>query len=197
MDDGILACADSLWRDGGRTERIGGQPFAMSPASGRHVLIAGNIYRIFADYLRGKQCIAFPDNFLVHLTEKEHFIPDMMVVCDRSKIKKNWVEGAPDLVVEVSSPSTARRDLIHKRKVYGECGVREYWIVDPKGETVSQYLLSDGELHPADVLVQWHEEEGDLDNLDPRERAELRPSFHCSLFPDLEIRLDDIFENLY
>ena len=182
------------WTGGYREELIGGKVFSMSPASCNHAIIAGNIFNIFSNFLKGKPCLAFADNCMLHLTKEDHFIPDMMVVCDRSKIKKNWVEGAPDLVVEVLSPSTAKNDLFHKRKVYSQCGVREYWIVSPHELTIQQYLPEDGELHLADVYAGYTPEDWEIMN--ERERASMRPSFRCSLFNDLEIRLEDVFANV-
>jgi Uma2 family endonuclease len=62
--------------------------------------------------------------------------PDLVYVgAERAGIVKDRVEGAPDLVVEILSPGTARRDLGEKLKLYAEAGVAEYWIVDPAGRT--------------------------------------------------------------
>ena len=183
------------WAEDFGEELIGGELVAMAPAAANHVTVAGNIYRIFANFLRGKKCIAFPDGLIVHLTKNDRFVPDMMVICDRSKIKGDHVDGAPDLAVEVLSPSTARYDFGHKKTVYGRCGVKEYWIVDPNNRMIQQYLLEEGELRIHDVYTLCTESQ--LEIMGPKAREDaMRPSFRCSLFDDLEIRLDEVFDNI-
>jgi len=174
-----------------REELIGGNVVMMSPASAEHVYTAGSIYNIFKNYLKGKNCIPFSDGLLVHLTDENKFVPDMMVVCDRSKIKSDGVHGAPDLVVEVLSPSTARNDKTHKKEVYARCGVREYWLVSPGDKTVEVYRTDGIEFVLHDIYAlrpDW-----ELAKMSEEERAALETHFKCSLFDDLDISLDDIF----
>ncbi|AGW13876.1 Uma2 family endonuclease [Megalodesulfovibrio gigas] len=66
--------------------------------------------------------------------------PDLLVICDADKIKPHGVEGAPDLVVEVLSPSTLLRDTQTKFALYDRFGVAEYWIVDPEGALLHQFV---------------------------------------------------------
>ena len=88
------------YQDDQRTELINGQIIAMAPRPlTNHNLIAWNIYSIFSFFLKGKSCTPFADGADLHLTEDDVFVPDMMVVCDRDKIKRDGVYGAPDLVV--------------------------------------------------------------------------------------------------
>ena len=70
--------------------------------------------------------------------------PDVMLVCDPTKIVRRGVRGAPDWVVEVLSPSTAARDQIAKRRIYERAGVREYWLVHPTDRTLTMHKLVDG-----------------------------------------------------
>jgi len=70
--------------------------------------------------------------------------PDLMVVCDLSKVDWRGVRGAPDLVIEILSDSTRRLDRLTKFNWYRQAGVREYWIVDPAARNVTVYTLSDG-----------------------------------------------------
>lgn len=121
-------------------------------------------------------------------------IPDGMVVCDRSKIKFDGVHGAPDLVVEVLSPRTAKNDRRHKMEVYASSGVREYWIVDPANKSVEQYLQEDGRLALRAVYAICPDYM--LDMMTEAERAAIQTKFQCSLFNDLTIHLEDIFENV-
>ena len=173
-----------------REELINGKVVAMSPAASNHNRIAGDIYGIFWSYLRGKKCEPFGDGEAVYLTEVDHFIPDFMVVCDPDKVKSNGVHGAPDLVVEVLSPGTTKTDRGRKMDVYGQCGVREYWIVIPNEKTVEQYIQDNGRLVLHDVYFI------PPDYTPEKELAEIAKEFQCSLFDDLTIRLEDIFERV-
>lgn len=173
-----------------REELINGKVVAMSPAASNHNRIAGDIYGIFWSYLRGKKCEPFGDGEAVYLTEVDHFIPDFMVVCDPDKVKSNGVHGAPDLVVEVLSPGTTKNDRGRKMDVYGQCGVREYWIVIPNEKTVEQYIQDNGRLVLHDVYFI------PPDYTPEKELAEIAKEFQCSLFDDLTIRLEDIFERV-
>ena len=184
-----LAYRDERWE-----ELIGGRIVSMAPAAVNHVLIGGNIYGIFSSFLRGKNCTPFPDGAIVYLTEVDHFVPDFMVVCDKEKIKPDGVHGAPDLVVEVLSPSTAKYDRGHKKDVYEKCGVREYWIVSPSDKMVEQYLLRDGKFTLYEtyaILPDWM-----LDKMKPEERAAVVTEFKCSLFDDLTIPLEEVFDRV-
>ena len=167
----------------------------MAPASAEHVYTAGSIYNIFKNYLKGKNCIPFSDGLLVHLTDDNKFVPDMMVVCDRSKIKSDGVHGAPDLVVEVLSPSTAKDDRTRKKEVYEACGVPEYWLVSPTDKSIEVYLLESGKYILHDVYTvrpDWV-----LAQMTDEERSAVVTEFKCHLYDDLLIRLDDIFGDLF
>ena len=118
-----------------------------------------------------------------------------MVVCDRSKIHPNGVHGAPDLVVEVISPGTARNDRGKKMKAYEGAGVREYWLVDPGNESIEVYLNADG-VFTLDNIYFNHYPEWELERLSEAERAAIPTHFRCSLFGDLEIALADVFDGL-
>ncbi len=175
-----------------RVELIGGKIVAMSPRpSVNHNRVASNIFWLFENYLRKKKCTPFADGTDLYLTEDDRFVPDVMIVCDPGKIKSDGVHGAPDLVVEVLSPSTTRNDKTIKKEVYARCGVREYWIVSPGDKTVEVYRADEAgfvlhdiyALHPDWQLAQMTEEE----------RAAVVTHFQCSLFDDLNISLEDIF----
>lgn len=174
-----------------REELIGGKVVMMSPAASNHNRIAGNIYRIFSTYLLGKKCEPFGDGEIVYLTDEDHFVPDFIVVCDPDKIKDDGVYGAPDLVVEVLSPSTMWNDRTHKKEVYARCGVQEYWLVSPGDKSVEVYRNNSGEfiLHNIYTLrPDWQ-----LKRMDEEKRAAVETSFKCSLYDDLDIVLEDIF----
>ena len=140
MNGNLAYLQNDVWE-----ELIDGKVIAMSPRpTTDHYHVSFNIAYIFTTYLRGKRCTPFGDGVDLYLTETDRFIPDGMVVCDTEKIKRDGVHGAPDLVVEVLSPSTAKHDRGRKKQVYEQCGVSEYWIVDPANKTLEQYLLQQG-----------------------------------------------------
>ena len=183
------------YKDKLREEMIGGQVVAMSPATPRHNRVALKIAVLFENYLKGKKCIPFGDGTAVFLTDDDHFIPDFMVVCDPKKIKEKWVEGAPDLVVEILSPSTAKNDKWHKKNVYESSGVPEYWIVSSKERSIEVYLLRDGR-YELDGLYTYYPEE-ELKDMWDEDREALVMEFKCHLYDDLVIRLEDIFGDLF
>lgn len=145
--------ADVLtWPGDERAELIDGEVVMMAPPTTTHQLISGEIFRQLANYLEGKKCRAIPAPFAVRLFEKDGEAPedigtvvepDISIVCDTSKLDKHGCKGAPDMVVEILSPSTQRHDRLVKLSLYQRAGVREYWIVNPEDQTV-QVMLMDG-----------------------------------------------------
>lgn len=128
-----------------RCELIHGR-FYLSPSPVRiHQFVVGCIGRVLydiADATGGEAIIAPMD---VHLADHTVAQPDILYVSpERRQILRTWVEGAPDLVVEVLSPSTVRMDRLLKLNRYAEGGVREYWLIDPAART-AEFLVSDGE----------------------------------------------------
>ena len=89
-----------------------------------------------------------PDNQVSTIVE-----PDISVVCDRNKLDDRGCAGAPDLVVEVISPSSIRHDRLTKFNLYRRAGVREYWIVSPDEQTVQVCVLQDGSYQTVDLGV--------------------------------------------
>jgi Uma2 family endonuclease len=139
--------ADYLtWPDDVRYELIEGVPYMMSPAPTRaHQSVLGYIFRKIGDYLEDGKCEVFVAPFDVRLnadTEDDTVVqPDILVVCDESKIGDKAIVGAPDMVVEVLSPSTETHDRKVKYDLYENSGVKEYWIVDPRARLVETYVL--------------------------------------------------------
>ncbi len=180
------------WEEKARVELIGGKVVAMSPRPAwNHMAVSGNIYRIFSNYLNGKKCTPIQDGFDLFLTDKDRFVPDFMVVCDPDKIKPDGVHGAPDLVVEVLSPSTMRNDKTRKKDVYARCGVREYWLVDPVSKSIEAYHADGADFALHDIYALHPDWE--LEQMSEEERAAVVTHFKCSLFNDLNISLEDIF----
>lgn len=128
------------WPDDERWELIDGAAYDMSPAPRwLHQTILGAVFTQLNLFFSGKPCrpnIAPIDVFLADEGEsiddaKDVVQPDLLVVCDRSKIVDRGVVGAPDFIIEILSPSTAMKDQTEKRKLYEKKGVREYWILNP------------------------------------------------------------------
>jgi len=130
-----------------RTELLDGMLHLMAPPSTRHQIILGRLYGQLINFLRGKKCQVIPAPFGVRLFNDEDtaFQPDITVVCDPSKLNEKGCEGAPDFVIEILSPSTARYDKLAKFNEYLRAGVLEYWIVDPDDNTIAAYRLKNGE----------------------------------------------------
>jgi Uma2 family endonuclease len=144
--------ADYLeWDEGVRCEIIDGEALMMAPLSRMHQGISGELFFKIKSFLVGKPCKVYPAPFAVRLNPKEDnrddtvLEPDITVICDPSKLDDRGCNGAPDLVVEILSPSTARHDRIVKFRKYQAAGVREYWIVDPDTKSVQVFILNDGQ----------------------------------------------------
>lgn len=131
------------WSDDERWELIDGVAYNMSPApSTRHQAIAGNFFSCLYRQLTGKTCRPFMAPTDVRLSETDVVQPDILVICDPGKITPSHIEGAPELVVEILSPSTSAKDLREKKWLYQRAGVREYIVVDPLELYVQRFLLS-------------------------------------------------------
>ena len=138
--------ADFLaWDEHERAEIIGGEIYLMGTPSSRHQEISFEIGRQLGNYLEGKRCRDDPEAVDTVVE------PDISVICDRGKIDKTGCKGAPDMVVEILSPSTQRHDRLVKLGLYQRAGVREYWIVSPEEQTVQVMLLDSG------GVLQLHE----------------------------------------
>ena len=145
-------------------------------------MIAGNLYRDISNHFRRHSCKSFFAPFDVRLvkgkqTDAETYTvvqPDICVICDDTKIDERGCVGAPDLVIEIISPSTAKKDLNDKYNLYEENEVKEYWIVLPESNAVDQYFLKDGKYERKDVYVNGQQ-------------------FNSVTFPDLQIHLEEIF----
>ncbi|MBF0411058.1 MAG: Uma2 family endonuclease [Candidatus Riflebacteria bacterium] len=134
-----------------RWEVIDGQIFDMSPApSRRHQEILWNLSKLVAAFLEGKQCKAYFAPFDVRLPRRNEpdeeietvVQPDLVVVCDETKLDEKGCRGAPDWVVEIISPSTSEKDLIHKKNLYELHKVPEYWVVFPGDRVVQVFDLN-------------------------------------------------------
>jgi Uma2 family endonuclease len=149
--DHTYTYADVLaWDESVRAEIIDGECFMMAPPSRLHQDISMELAVQLHTFLTGKPCKVYAAPFGVRLFPKEDqsddtFVePDITVVCDASKLDDWGCNGAPDLIIEIVSPSNSRYDRFVKFRKYQEARVREYWIVDPEEQTVQVHILDRG-----------------------------------------------------
>jgi Uma2 family endonuclease len=171
--------ADYLGFEGDtRWELIDGEAYAMAPApTTRHQRIVQNLAGLLFNCFRGQPCRPFIAPTDVKLSEFDVVQPDGLVVCDRAKIGEAAIVGAPDLVIEILSPTTEARDRREKRALYERFGVPEYWIVSQSG-FVEVYALDEQGRYPAPTL------------------AGLDESFTSPRFPEFSVNVQDLFEDV-
>ena len=163
------------WDDDQRWELIDGVAYAMSPGpSYLHQNVALKIGSRLEQHFSGKTCTPFIAPFDVVFDDTNVTQPDVFVVCDRNKITYANIQGAPDLIVEILSPSTILRDRREKMSLYEKFGVLEYLIIHPVDETVERYRLVDGN-YGAPEIFGWME------------------TLTLGIFPDLTLNLWEIF----
>lgn len=152
--NGTYTYADYLlWRFKEQVELLRGKLFKMSPAPREiHQRVLNEINFELMSFFRNKTCRVYPAPFDVRIpakgvkgtTDNQIYTivqPDLCVVCDLEKIDGRGCVGAPDLVVEILSPSNSRKDLKDKYEIYQEAGVPEYWIVDADDKAIYRYVL--------------------------------------------------------
>lgn len=176
-----------------REELLGGRIYMMSSPTVNHSQIASNIYYAFRSYLKGKTCRPFNDGVDVYLTENDRVISDAMIVCNKNIIRLDGIHGAPDLVVEVLSPGTAKNDRGYKKNLYETAGVKEYWIVDPISNSIEVYILANGKFVLDEVYALYPAGAGVTD----KEREETKKEIQVSLYNDFCISLEEIFKDLF
>jgi Uma2 family endonuclease len=151
----------------------------MAPAPNRyHQDISRNLGWALLKYLDEHAIgVLYYAPFDVYLTDINVFQPDIIFVSKANAhiLTDAGAEGAPDLVVEILSPKTARFDKEPKREIYARTGVTELWIIDPEPRTLSRFCLRENSETPAAVL-----------------RA--TEVFETPLFPGLRIALADVFK---
>lgn len=132
-----------------QAELINGEIIMLAGASTRHQQIVGEVHYALLSHIKRNKggCSVFMSPYDVELDDRNVYQPDILVICDPSKIGDKRACGAPDLVIEVLSESNMKRDLTVKHAVYFSSGVREYWIVDPFKERTIVYRFDD----PVDI----------------------------------------------
>ena len=173
-----------LWPDNERWELINGVPYDMSPAPNRkHQEISMYFSGLFMHYLRDKDChvyaapfdVRLPGGFITDTDVNTVVQPDISVFCDETKLDDRGGNGAPDLIIEILSPSTAPKDLREKFFLYETVGVKEYWIVDPLNKTLTVYILEESGRYARGVVYAG------------------KDILKTDLFKGLEIKMEEVF----
>ena len=137
--------------DGERAELIDGHIYYMAPPSYKHQKLVMELSAIIRNYIKQHKgtCEVLPAPFAVYLDEinNTYVEPDISVICDPNKLDDKGCKGAPDWIIEIVSPASRKMDYLLKLFKYRSAGVREYWIVDPKRETVLCYFF-EGDDYP-------------------------------------------------
>lgn len=151
--NGSYTYADYLtWQFSEMVELIKGKIYRMSPAPMRyHQQISASITITVGSYFKKNPCSFYAAPFDVRLTKKTTndkevttvVQPDFCVICDESKLDEKGCIGSPDLIVEILSVSTAKKDFNEKFNLYQENGVLEYWIINPDAKVLHQFVLND------------------------------------------------------
>ena len=163
--------------DGKRYEIIEGELYGTPSPRRAHQELAGNLFVVLKPFVTARRLgTVFIAPFDVILEETSVVVPDLLFVAqDRVEIVTDrGVRGAPDLIVEILSPGTARRDRVEKAKLYARHGVRHYWLADPEARILEVYELGEGQYRRAASLAD-------------------DDSFSPSLFPGLTIPLSSLW----
>lgn len=175
-----------------KEEKIQGVIYDMSPSANyQHGIVNSNIHAIIKHGLKDSLCLVFMENldYKYHAQENDDYvIPDIMIICDRKRLKGGSYSGVPRFIVETLSPATAMRDMSVKKEIYQNAGVPEYWIVSPKERAVQIYYLERGiYVLKYSYILQ-----------DDKEEAHYNADTIINLkeFPNISMTLMDIFENV-
>lgn len=174
-----------------KDEKMDGVIYDMSPSpSFIHGIINSNIHTIIKQGLKNSVCLVSMENldFKYHPDVNDDYLcPDIMVICDRKHLKGGAYSGIPKFVVEVLSPSTAKRDRAEKKDIYEQTGVEEYWIVSPRGAVEIYYLENGKYVLDQSYILQDDKEEEDYN---------AEEVICLKAFPQIKMTLGEIFEGL-
>jgi Uma2 family endonuclease len=155
------------WPDDMRYEIVDGRQYMFASPSGIHQLVSMELGTQLNAFLKGGPCMVIAE-YDVRLNAKNKddksdntvFRPDLLVLCDKGKWSNHGIIGAPELVIEIASPSTRFHDTLIKFEKYREAGVMEYWIVDTQSHQLAKNVLVDNkfatEVFGSDSKVPVH-----------------------------------------
>ncbi|GHU93825.1 hypothetical protein FACS189479_05770 [Spirochaetia bacterium] len=190
--------ADMLeWDEGYRAEIIDGALYAAEPPVAYHQEIISELTYQLMGFLKETQSVSgkvFPGPFGVRLFPKDDLSdntvlePDITVVCDLSKLDKRGCKGAPDMIIEILSPSNTQHDMVYKFNKYLKAGVREYWTVDGDSKSVQVHLLDQSNAQPRYITSLY----GVFDPANP-ETVDGPDIVPVSVLPGCVIDLKEVF----
>ena len=176
-------------------EIIGGEKFmAPAPTLDHSDTVFKLAYAIGGYLMEHKSGYVYTDNVDVHFSDGSLYKPDLCVVLKSNEkilAGRKAIFGAPDMVVEVLSRSTRKKDLTIKKDTYEAQGVREYWIIDPYMKIVSVYLLRDGKYELDDEYILF--DDMDLESMTDEEKAAIKSEIPVSILEGLKIPLEFVF----
>lgn len=141
-------------------EYIDGIVYMTPSPSTKHQRVSGRLHANLYNFLEGSDCEAFLAPFDIELynekiEKNKVVVPDLSVICNKSGLEDDRYIGAPDLIIEVLSPSNQAHDLVLKLNLYMQYGVKEYWIVNPILNIVQIYVLNEeGQYYQVDALKE-------------------------------------------
>ena len=164
----------------GNWELIDGIPHNMTPApTPLHQRIVGELFFALRTHFGNDGCSVFVAPFDVQIDDVDEYTivqPYISIFCNKTHVGEKRAQGAPDLIIEVLSPSTALKDRNNKFNLYERTGVTEYWLADPHNKTIEVYGLLEGRYRKRQVF--GHEN-----------------SMSSFVFSELTIDLNKIFSN--
>ncbi|MBQ9486231.1 MAG: Uma2 family endonuclease [Selenomonadaceae bacterium] len=176
-------------------EIIEGEKIMSAAAPLNHSSILFRLGMIIGNYVIAKKCgYVFPDDVDVHFPDGNLFKPDLVVVKQENAGILNWhgsIYGVPDMVVEVLSKSTRRKDLTIKKDIYESNGVKEYWIIDPWAKAVDVYILREGKFEHDGEYLKYSADE--WKELSDEEKAAVKSEIKVGIFEDCVVKVADIF----
>ncbi|MBR0261744.1 MAG: Uma2 family endonuclease [Selenomonadaceae bacterium] len=178
-------------------EIIGGEKFMAPSPNWGHVNITANLIGTIGVYARiNKLGVAVADNFDVHFPDGSLFKPDFIFVSAANEKlfldkEGTTLHGVPDMVAEIFSRSTMKRDMTIKKDTYERNGVKEYWLIDPWRKSIEVYLLRDGKYFLDDIYQNYSAEE--LNELTDKERAEVKFEVPVGVLDGFKVKIKNIF----
>ncbi|MCL2323626.1 MAG: Uma2 family endonuclease [Oscillospiraceae bacterium] len=177
-------------------EIINGQIYYMLPGISPHGRVISRLSQEFYKFFPDRKCEVLSEGLNVFLEgeESEDFVvPDLVIICDKSKFSIRGYEGAPTLVAEVLSQKTAKKDKEEKLSAYEKAGVKEYWIVNIKDKSVEQRVLIEGKYKLVNIaFILDKEDYRDIEE----DKIDKLSKLKCHVFEDLTIDLNGIFDFL-